>query len=177
MALHEESPLSFADIIGIGLRRCGQGEKTAVVASDLSYSCIEADVERHLIAIGIRVILHDVLRDERESVGRVEDDSEAGVLDGIPAGPSRPRILHAVNPPATKMLRFYAAADGYRKALADFTLSDWYVFASHAKNESAAWGKLAKAADIAIEALERTGKATVADLPKKDQQKLEEALP
>lgn len=162
--------MTFKDIVIEGLRRCAAGEMTATVAHDLARCDIEVGVSQHLLGLGIARVLNDALAEVRDRQGgTVEARCEPEALAGRPVA--------ALNPNASKMLRMYASADGMRKTLLAFTVSDWVSFRGQALNEEAAWGRLASAATLAIEALTRTGMKTTGDLPKKDLAIILEALP
>lgn len=164
-------PLTLQDILDEGVRRCEDGEMIIDVAKDIAGRRLLPDVTRLLVVTGIMRKIDDVLESRRWELGRPDD-----VTTESEAAPVRPPA--ALNPHAAKMLRIYASAtDGVRRAYLHFTISDWCALQGRATTSVATWTALGTAAKIAITALEQTGKATAAELPKKVQQQIAEALP
>lgn len=169
-AMVAERWLDLDDVIAEGVRRCDSGESVAQVASSLAQRSLQPDTAQHLLGLGIERVLHHALEAQRNQLGRPDEVSNESDWQSV-------RPPAALHPHAAKMLRMYATADGVRRALDSFTLADWRALRTQAAGQAEGWGKLAAAADIAITALERTGKATTADLSKAARQAIVEALP
>ena len=157
--------MDIRDIRDEGLRRCRSGEMVVDVATDLALCPISADATEHLVFLGITRVIHDALKEGRYGPDDLTAENESS------------RVRPVANPPATKLFRMYAASDGLRKTLLDFTLADWGAFYLAAASETTAWGKLAKAAKLAIDALEKSGAKSVAELPEYIKAKITQALP
>ena len=165
-----EWQVSFAELLNEGISRCHRGETIISVAHDLARREIDPEVELHLLGLGIARVLNQALETERESIG-----GPAGPV--FEPGLADVRAPASLNPNPNKLMRMYASADGTRKALLLFNRTDWTFFRDQAVGQSRAWAGLASVGDLAIAALERTGRLTTKDLPERDQKALRDALP
>lgn len=175
MALAKTRMMSLDEAVEAVYQEAMAGRSVAESAAEFAHEIDDRDI-LEAVRVGLIDLAHRRLARQRrapEDGVDIRDEIDPGIGSTPPTKAKAPRAGADF---WQKLAKNYAAADGTRKALSDFTAQDALYLRDHTGKQADGLLRIRDAMDAALSALSKHKVSRIGELPADEQRKIAEAL-